>query len=190
MIVLFPLIGFWFWAVWVVSACWLFSAVYSDHYFQASVDVVALLVLLSITGNIHLANCWQYVLHNPVAILGSALAYLGVGVVWSMLKWRLMLRRFKRQLAKHWESEEAKATGASHSRTIPYSLERKGLRLEQGKVRLEVDNFKTKIIGWMTYWWVSMPVWLLGDALHELFETLYLSVRRFYQRMADSALND
>jgi hypothetical protein len=69
-------------------------------------------------------------------------------------------------------------------------LERKGLRLEQGKVRLEVDNFKTKIIGWMTYWWVSMPVWLLGDALHELFETLYLSVRRFYQRMADSALND
>lgn len=186
MIVLFPLVGFWFWAAWVASACWLFAAVYSDRYFQASVDVLLLLVLLSITGNIHLSDSWQYILHNPIAILGGALAYLGIGVVWSMIKWRLMLRRFKNMLSAHRKTETS-----DPGRSLPYELERKGLRVTaDGKVRLEVDNFKTKIIGWMTYWWVSVPVWILGDALHELFETLYLSVRRFYQQMADSALND
>lgn len=184
MIVLFPLVGFWFWAAWVAFAGWLLLAVYYDRYVQATVDIVLLVVVLSITGNIHLATVWLYVLHNPVLIVGGVVAYLVIGVLWSMVKWRLLLRRFKARLAEHWKGKETQAD-------LPYDLQQKGLRLiSAGKVRLDVDWFKTKIIGWMAYWWVSMVVWLFGDALHELFETVYLTVRRFYQEMADSALND
>lgn len=188
MIVLFPLVGFWFWAAWFVFAWWLFAAVHVDRYFWATLDIVLLLALLSVTGNIHLADCWQYILHNPMSILGGALGYLAIGVMWSLVKWRLMLRRFKNKLKEHRKTELQTTV---HGRSLPHDLERKGLRIAaDGKVLLEVDSFKTKIVGWMVYWWVSIPMWILGDALYEFFETLYLSVRRFYQQMADTALND
>ena len=183
MIVLFPLVGFWFWVAWVVFACWLFTAIYQDRYFQATLDVMLLAVLLSVTGNIHLANVWHFILHNPLLILEGVVGYLVIGVLWSLAKWRLVLRRFKNRLATHWKG----GLGID----LPHDLQREGLRLlAPGKVTLDVDCFKTRIIGWMAYWWVSIPLWLVGDALHDLFEALYLGVRRIYQEMADSALND
>jgi hypothetical protein len=172
---------------------WLFSAVYSDRYFQATLDLVLFAALLGVTGNIHLADTWQYVLQNPVSILGFGVAYLGLGILWSLVKWRLMLRRFKALLREAGFDDKMKqriAETGGKDMSLPWHLGQLGLQLKEGKIRLEVDNFKTKIVGWMTYWWVSMPVWVVGDALHELFETIYLSVRRFYQQMADSSLND
>jgi len=185
MIVLFPLVGFWFWFAWVVAGSWLFAAVYSDRYFQATLDLVLLLALLSVTGNIRLAASWQYALHNPGAILGGAVAYLAVGVAWSLIKWRLLLRRLKLALRAHGFKPEHWL-----SQALPVELERQGLKFERGRVRLEVDDFKAKIVGWMTYWWVSMLLWVFGDAVHDLFEALYFSVRSYYQRVADSALNE
>ena len=187
MIVLFPLIGFWFWLVCAASLIWLFAAVYDDHYVQATVDLVLLVVLMSVTGNLHIAGVWAFVQHNPAAIVIGILGYLSVGVTWSLVKWRLMLRKFKALLV---QSNRKNADNPSAEKSVPYSLEAKGVRLKDGKFTLQVDDFKSKIIGWMAYWWVSMPVWLIGDALHELFETLYLKVRSLYQRLADAALND
>lgn len=215
MIILFPLVGFWLWASFVAAAVILGSCVYVEKYTVATIDFLALLVLLSVTGNIHLANTWSFIQANPLMIVGGALGFLAVGVVWARFKWSLLIDKLKVDVDK-WRADQAAAqerakaafdrdfekNSARNSRAgdpppvfepkpleISHQLEGKISLDKGGKVAIKIDNFKSRIIGWMAYWPMSILVYVLGDFLHDLFSKLFKLIRAHFQQAADSKLN-
>lgn len=225
MITLFLLTGFWLLATEVLWLVLLASFIYSEKYTAATVDVLLFLGLLSVTGNIHLANTWEYILHNPLVIVGGLFAYLAIGVLWSRIKWGLLIGKIKpdvdawraahaRDVARCQAEYDAKKAaydakkaaydadpmGRNSPRdldtlvlpelSLPYSLAKKVTLGKDGKVSIIIDNFKSRIIGWMSYWPVSISVYILGDWIHDLFEKLFKTIRAHFQRVADKGLNN
>lgn len=212
MITLFLLEGFWLYlslGVWLVV---LGTSVYSERYTLATLDVLALVGLLSVTGHIHLADTWSYILHNPLVIVGIVLAYLAVGVAWARIKWGLLIARLKtqveewktdreRQIARekeNFEREQSKDHLPDHLRgkgftpsraELSYELLGKVTLDENGRLSIVIDRYKSRIIGWAHYWPMSALMWFLGDFIHDVYEAMYRRVRGYFQRLADDALN-
>lgn len=108
MITLFLLEGFVLYAalgIWLVI---LGACVYSERYTVATLDVLALVGLLTVTGHLHLANTWHYILHNPFIILGGIVGFLIAGVVWARIKWGLLIARLRVKVDQ-WKKDSAAA---------------------------------------------------------------------------------
>jgi hypothetical protein len=199
------------------------SFIYSEKYTAATVDVLLFLVLLSLTGNIHLVNTWGYILHNPMVVVAGIVSFLLIGVAWARIKWILLVSKIKPQVDS-WRADHARNVAryqadydakkavydadkvrydrdpmGYRSPTEPsfmpptlelsYELRKKVTLQEDGRVSIIIDNFKSRIIGWMAYWPVSIAVYILGDLVHDLFEKLFKSVRAHFQNAADRSLN-
>lgn len=108
MLTLFVLEGFWLWGAIIACALILGVYVYHDSYRGASLDVVALIALLCVTGNMDLADAWHFAAHNPFHVVVGVGAYLLLGVLWARLKWSVMLSKLKEQI-DIWRSSVAKA---------------------------------------------------------------------------------
>lgn len=185
MITLFVLEGFWLWAVLGVSFLLLGTFTYRERYSAATGDVVALLVLLAFTGNLN--STWEYVRHNPLPSLGILVGYLVLGVVWARLKWSFLIRRLKKLVDAH-----KQAVLKSSEARDNYSLVGTGViyhNNDGGRYEIQMDRFKSKIIGWIAYWPMSLLLWLVGDFIHDLFDTLYRAIKGHFQRAADNTFN-
>jgi len=93
MIILFPLAGFWLWAVVVVSFVLLGSWVYRERYLWATGELLLVAALLSVTGHIPIVNMWHHVQANQLQVGLYVASYVVLGLLWSTYKWnRLTLR--------------------------------------------------------------------------------------------------
>lgn len=212
MIVLFPFIGLWFWVYVVISLGFLSSWVYRDKYGWATFDVVVFLALLSVTGHIPIVDLWHHIQTNPVEPALWVSGFLITGVAWATFKWKRLLLKV-RGLLRKWQSYYKMPTKAELEKDSGYDLTevehlnkhldrhmrehmpsdllyRYHVKIVDGKPKIEVSEYKSRIIGWMAYWWVSAPLWLIGDFLADVFDALYRMVKGFYQKMADNTLSD
>lgn len=229
MLTLFLLDGFFLWGSVGICAILLGTCVYAERYSLATLDVLALMGLLAVTGNFNIGASWAYCLHNPMIVVGAVAGFFAVGVAWARIKWGLLTDRLKDEVDA-WRAEIAltnknnaaafeKAKNAyaewkimplverqsrrlnfqdepleSKPKTVlectpPYELRNKIQVDDDGRIRVVIENFKSKIIGWMAYWPVSMFLWVTGDFIHDLFNKLYMTVRDYFQRLADDKLN-
>jgi hypothetical protein len=181
MIILFPLVGFWFWLYLIVSCSFLFTWAYKDEYTLCTLDVLVFLLLFSITGKIDVFGTLHYVRDNPAIIVAGVLAYGLIGTMWARLKWQLLLRKLKTRVDAERPTNPEKVLAE-----VPYALRLEGFKMVDGKLKLSVDHYRSRIIGWMAYWHVSAVMWLVGDFLRDVFDSLYRMVRGHFQSAADS----
>lgn len=197
MIILFPLVGLWFWLSVLASFSWLMWAVHRDYYGYATCDLILVLALWSVTGNIPIVSIWHTLQVDPSSALVWVGGYLGLGVVWATVKWKLVLRKLKGRYdewlagREAWEKREAARTDKREGEYRPpydltSDLTRAGLTLKDGKPKVDVSHYRARITGWMAYWPASAVLWVLGDFLADVFDQLYRMVRGVFQKMADS----
>jgi len=153
---------------------------------QATIDLILLLGILSVTGNFDAAGAWAYIHDHPVHIILGAALYLLAGTVWARLKWSLTLRKIT-------DSEDYKSYRSSteyakkSSGDLPYNLSGKGLRWVNDRLTVPVDTYKARIIGWISYWPVSATLWMIGDFVADVMNAIYRRIRGHFQGVADSA---
>lgn len=220
MITLFLLDGFLLWWAVGIWAILLGCCVYAERYSLATVDVVAFVALMALTGNFHPGDAWQYCLHNPVLVIGGTLGYLAAGVVWARIKWSLLTSRLKVQIDAWRETNrktnesnqrayaealaEYEANREIHDKpcepskpeprtvvntSMPYELIGQVSVNGDGLLSIVFERFKSRIMGWIGYWPMSVILWLVGDFVHDVLEQIVRLIRAHFVRSADQKLN-
>ena len=156
--------------------------VYRNWHQLLLVDVGVFYVVLVLTGYKPLSNTIEWVQTHPVGALLVVLGYLFAGVVWATLKWKLHLQKLRAEYDA-WLSSSKKVPETDFD--LPYELKGQGMTVVSGKRTVDVAKFKSRIIGWLAYWPISIVLWFIGDFLADVFNQIYRMVRRFFQGMAD-----
>jgi hypothetical protein len=190
MIILFPFVGIWLWLYVFVSFIGLCTWTYRDMYRWCSADAVLFLALLSVTGHINVFGFLHYAKENPLILLGWVVAYLAIGIVWARLKWQLLLRRVKAKCEK-WRKDHSQGKDQFEASLYRSDLSIIGVKLEaDGKFKIDMDFYKSRIKGWIAFWHVSALLWIVGDFLRDVIDTCFRLIRKHLESAANAELND
>src|ERR1035437_7755804 len=80
---------FWLWALITVSVVLLFLCIEYESGFKATSTILMTGVVLWLFGNF---NPFLWCFHNPLFVLGGAVAYFIVGLLWVLFKWEVFSR--------------------------------------------------------------------------------------------------
>ena len=159
-------------AVWILTAALallLFIAAASDSFAAAFwFTVIGLAVLQFVT----VADPWGFVASHPRMTIAAALAYLPIGVGWSMFRWWKLLQKSAAVLKSEKQSWKP---GTYYKSWDEYIAERLPT----------ASRNKERIVCWIAYWPFSIAAYLLIDFLQEAAEWVYARISRIYTSMAD-----
>jgi len=191
----FVLGGIWFYALALLATIAILISLTSDKFFWATIWIVSFLAAIHLLGDAHFMD---KALAHPLTTFGYFVGYLGVGVVWSLFKWWLTMRgiRSKYDLLK----SDYLLRHKIDSSVIPDSHKEEwrkhvidnreykwGYGHDQGQNPAipMLSRNKDRITGWMVYWPASMVLFFLGDLLVNIYDWLYLTFAKFYQKISD-----
>jgi hypothetical protein len=158
MLTLFLVGTFWFWALITVVAIMLFVFTEKGFTYWSTFTTLATLLLLQFYGNIKFFS-WAYT--HPKELILFLLAYLAVGVVYSIMKWSLFINKRARE---------------EYSTTLRVKLDVPKVEYHAGR-----------IIGWMEFWPISLVWTLINDPIRAFFEFIFLKTKGLFQSIANSA---
>lgn len=157
---------------------------------------------------LHVLPVWAFVSTHVIETALYALAYVGIGIIWSFVKWFSFLmgardkyRDLKRQWVAFRPADQLPVDFANLSRDhtelfqrfLYNQYERSSYRKHQnplaelanGKRPRAADN-KSRIVSWMSFWPCSMIGTLLNDPVRRLCNFLFTSFKALYQQMSDA----
>lgn len=152
--------------------------------------IIGLVVAVSLFSD---ARPLTWVAHHPGDVLVYACAYFLAGLVWSFGKWYFYCRRILLRILdiKAAFIKDQNIKGISPSDPIPeefldswrnvlgkynYSL---------GSIPPRASENKGKIMGWMTYWIMSLLGTMLTDVVREIWNAIYLHFSSVFQKISD-----
>ncbi len=106
------------------------------------------------------------VLHNPLAVVVGLVAYTLVGVGYSLLRWNWYCGAWRR---------DYDAADTHMQARLWYS-------------KPAAKDSKNRITTWMMFWPWSALWWFLSDFITEVFDRIYTSFAKVYQRIAERHL--
>jgi hypothetical protein len=111
--------------------------------------------------------------HNPLLLIVGLVGYLLLGVLVAVVKWYFFLLNVRDKI-----NDNDFMPGNSKTKYVE-------VRARPVALPVSVKNFKTRIIGWMTYWpWVA--IWtLIDDPIRRVFLRIYHAMAAKLQAMAD-----
>jgi len=197
--------GFWFWAVLAVVSILIIAFLENEKAAGATLLSIGTILALIFMGN---NGVFAWIGAHPIKLILYILGYVGVGVLYSILKWYLLLRDRKdayretrtkwleRQIGKDTPKKELYQAALSTGVMDPAIKElwRKYLDNEYyGSRRLRkplVSRNKGRIVAWMTYWPWSGLWTLINDPVRRTFRFLYRRISTTLQRMSDKMFAD
>jgi len=198
---LFVVGTFWFWALIVAEVFWVFGFIKAERGGPAAGGLVVLALVLWLFGDF---NVFAYIWAHPWEFAGGVGVYLGVGVVWSLAKWRMICGEIR---DKFYDVRDRFMIKHKVTETIPAELSDKWLTelqntdwttgTEEGwRRRTSINevadiiplarNHKDYITFWMGYWPISMFWFFLHDMIEKLFQRIYDFFAGMFQRIANS----
>ncbi len=138
-------------------------------------------------------NPVTYTWEHKLDILKHLTGYIGIGIVWSFVRWVLHLRRFRSLF------RSLKAEYERHPKTDPnepfipsnwtwkqvweaanlpdrYIVDLRGLRIPRA------SNHKARITAWVSYWPYSMVGYFGNLFFHDIIIAIFDSLRWAYER--------
>jgi hypothetical protein len=147
----------------------------------------------------HIMDVLHYAEHHVLQTLLYAVAYVGVGVLWSFVKWFSFLMSFRDQF-RELKGQFLTKQGLDPNGQVPeefasqfkdwmiqksvYGISFQMRNLERPKAS---DN-KSRILAWMSLWPFSVVGTVLNDPIRRLFNFLFNQFKALYQKMADRVL--
>lgn len=182
---LFTLTGLWFWvfvSAWVIVT---FVDIYKERVGWATFWLVVLLVGFHLGG---IVNVIDFIVNNPWKILGLFGAYISIGLVWTIAKFKMYLRklriRINDDIVPPLRKRFLEETGMDENlQTIPKHLikfweEKKSHNheLQIALVNMEVKNNKGRLALWAVWWPASIISTMIGDWITDMFNYLIFDV--------------
>lgn len=191
--------GIWFWIVVGGFALWFVIATFREKGGQTFSATLLLLGVLLFFSNF---NIFQWIYDNPLPCFYWAGGYLGIGIVWAVIKWYLFNTKV-RSVYNNLRAAFLEAYGDG-SDTIPNQcLEKWGEYLSNEKSWKELtryyefkkrwtvrsindvipspSQYKDNIIFWMMHWPLSFIFFFLGDFLERLFTRIYQAISSMFE---------
>lgn len=186
----------WFWILFIIVA--LMVTIFSeDSPIKATLLAGGFILLMAWVGNISpLAMITQHGFWSALAIFG----YFVIGVVWSLVKWKfyVMSQRRKIDLLKiqHREAMELNRKLYQDRKNYDFAEEALSVWLELCRKNSisdrapKVSEHKAQIIGWMSYWPVSLVWTMINDPVRRAFVAIYDALGTSFQKISDNAFRD
>jgi hypothetical protein len=127
-----------------------------------SVVVVALVAQFALGYDL-----FGYVYNNPLSLVPFVVGYIGLGVLYSMVRWNFWCAAWRRQ----YDAAPDKP-GNYYDKTYYWNA------------RPNVTTSKSRITGWMMFWPWSLFWWAFSDLIVEVFEWVYKHLATIYGRIA------
>jgi len=153
---LFLVGSFWFWTLLTVAFTALSVFTEKGLVWWGTFTALATALLLQFYGNLHFFT-WAY--KHPKELILWGLAYLAIGMLYSVLKWSLFINK------------KAKAD-IRNSVHAPAPM---------------VEYHAARIIGWMEFWPIGLIWNVINDPIRFAFETIFEKTKGLFQSIANSA---
>ncbi len=196
---LFLVGSFWFWALCVIEVAWLLRSLHEESGWGIGMSLVGLGVVLWLFGDF---NVFAWAWMNPLFMLECVGAYLVLGVVWSLSKWKMLcndIRTIVQEARVDFRKEHKIA-----QETIPVDLRGKwGEYLgnrdwselpRRGRYHGAISSiedviphprdYKATILYWLGYWPLSMIWFFFHDMIERVFNWIYQTFSKLYRSIA------
>jgi hypothetical protein len=149
-------------------------------------------------------NLLTHALSHPVHYIIGIVAYYVLGVLWGIVKWRQFIFRQLEKCEKVWQK-------FATNNDIPPGLDVENLTDQQkegwenakkmsarsgyeycDRVSFDppqVSQHKSDIMEWMTFWPISIVVYLFEDVITALWNWIYREIANSFQKMSDRIFN-
>jgi hypothetical protein len=145
---------------------------------------------------------WGFVSNNPLPILYFSLAYIAVGLTWSLFKWKIYIgkrtEKFNLVKQKFIDSNgEIKNNWKGWviylNDEIVYGMNLSSIFYENNSPEEVVSKIipkaitkKSLIVSWISYWPMSLGATLLNNPFRRFFEWIYSLVVGIYDKMGNA----
>lgn len=190
----FTLTGLWFWALvaaWVIVS---FVEIHKERAGWATLWLVAFLAALHLGGVVDVVHTvWTH----PWQILGAAAGYVVVGLIWTVFKFQMRLRKIRIDINENIVPRLRTNFLDDHKvggKAIPPDLledwrvaQVKDISLQRSLHSMELRENKSRLMLWAVWWPISMIVTAISDWVSEMFNWLIFDVfGGFFSRMVES----
>jgi hypothetical protein len=193
MLELFVIGSFWFWALIAAEIILLFVFVEYENGIGATISLAVFAALLQWCGNVDLIG---YVIKHPINVLMAGLAYLLLGTIWGVIKWRIFCAD-RLDDYEDLKSDYLKGKGLpAGTKVVPVELRKEWSdRVERTRdyhtkqTIADVPSVrvhKARIMRWMSLWVISVIWSLFNDFLKRVFQSVYKRIAGFLQRIAQN----
>jgi hypothetical protein len=181
---LFALGTFWFWLLVFLDFVVVTALVENDEGVWATIVAIATLFGLNYLWKLPVLTTIKA---NPGHTALLVLAYFGIGVIWTFVKWYFFVHN---QVVKY-NSYKAEFLKSKNAETLTPELAAElADQIERGSYRSNImsapdpSEHKSSLIRWGTYWPFSMVGTALNDIVRKAWEYVYEMLQTTYQRMS------
>jgi len=181
---LFIIGGVWFYSLLIIESILLMWCLEKDEPWFANGCIIIFFAALWILGDF---NIFAWLKNNPDKFIMNGIAYVLIGLIYSVLKYTLYLTDKKRKYDKVL-NEFFKEYGITSIDRIP-ECNRNTCADKLERVRLPdfVDSTKS-IIFWMMYWPWSAVWTLLNNPIKWIFEEVYEIMSGLFRRIHEKII--
>jgi hypothetical protein len=187
----------WFWII--ASVLFLGLIVAVEEKASRWVGALSALLLLYAYHLWH-GHVFSFIAQHPGRAIAYALGYIGVGVIWAVIKWYFFLSKSRQYLLKHRENlvRGQYASGLKYANydsfdakaTVAERVTLQDLLRRHSSYKPSAASHKSDITFWMTYWPFSFVGSLITDFITNIFEQVYLRIAKAFQSMSDKMFSD
>ena len=136
----------------------------------STLTLVACVILYYFFGSKEdVQNVFIFIKDHPILTLLRIVAYMFIGIIWSIFKWYFFLQNKKESLMKRIETEG----NGIRDYDIP-----------------KARRNKSRIISWMSYWPFSAFWTLINEPVKKMFKQIYSKIEKIYEKMSDKIFAD
>ncbi len=195
MFTLFVFGSMFFWALCVLEVILLFTFTENENGFGATMSLLLFGAALQWMGDVNIIG---FIKDHPMHILAGFVAYLILGTLTGILKWRGLVRERTDQLNEAWAKFLTDQKLPADTKILPSDDLKKAwsrIALENkhdkgGNYKLEetplVSRNKARIMRWMSLWPVVAIWWVIDDFVKGIFRTIYRNIANYLQEMANA----
>lgn len=138
------------------------------------------------------ANPFEFIVAHPFSIAIGFAAYVGFGVLWSLVKFRFYTGELKNTFSQFKQAHLDTLGAKSLDALDPAELDDFRRRAQQamhnaaryGSYPVRPQEHKATIMFWMAYWPLSLLAYLLNDPIKQLLDALYRLFSGLFNRIA------
>ncbi len=164
----------------IVFLCDIGAASKDEFAFATGAVIVGLLLLSGLGWWTDGFNPLAWAWNNPVDVIQGFVAYALIGALWSVVKWKLFLRKAFKRSEKSFEETMTRYTSDVSKGNVHAGNEPKKTRPRESFA----SNNAGRLTGWIFHWPFSMLGVIIGDIIIRFADTCYKALHGLFEKMA------
>jgi len=178
---------FWFWAL---SIIFLITAIVFTEQESGIGALITLAIYAFYIQLLAKVNFVGWILEQPLNFLIAIGSYLIIGLVWSCVKWWLLVSYIAEIQKDKWATFLKNHNLSKDTKTLPQNLYKDWENKKKSFEKPLFRHNKNKITLWVTYWPLSMVYSLIRDFLVKITRQIVIHFQGVYEKITSNAFKD